>query len=81
MSGIETHTTHTVKLTWNQREPLDKCEFIRCLTSVLPHDAQIIGLAVADNPKEEPDYTTPAVIRALTITYITNTLLDSYRRS
>lgn len=80
MGKLETQTTHTVKLYWNQRTPLEKGDLIRGLTDTLPNGALITELAVADTTKEEPDYTTPPVIRTLTITYMTNPALDRYRR-
>lgn len=80
MGNLRAKTTHTVTLSWDQRNPLEKGDLIRTLSDTLPNDALITELAVADLQKEDPDYTTPPVMRTLTITYTTNPALDRYRR-
>lgn len=72
MWKIEAQTTHTVKLSWGCKYALGKGELIRALTDTLPTDAKIVDLSVADVQEKEPDYTTPAVKRTLTITYVTD---------
>lgn len=80
MGNLQAKTTHTVTLSWNQRTPLGKGSLIRGLSDTLPNDALITELAVADIQKEDPDYTTPPVMRTLEITYLSNPMFDRHRR-
>lgn len=72
MGNLHAKTTHTVKLTWDQSDPLEKGDLIRGLSDVLPEGAKIVDLSVTDTAKEGPDCTTPTVKRTLTITYVTD---------
>ena len=80
MGQLETQTTHTVTISWDSDDTLEKEELIRGLNDALPDSAIITGLSVADIPMEEPHEITQAAKRALTITYIENPVLAHYRR-
>lgn len=80
MGRFEAHTTHTVKLSWDPGDPLDKSELIRGLSDVLPDGAIITELAVGDLPVPQPEIAGPKARRTLTITYLENPVLARYRR-
>ena len=80
MAEIETHTTHTVKLSWALDDPLEKSELIRGLSNVLPEGAVITELKAGDCPILQPEIAGPKVTRTLTITYLENPVLARYRR-
>ena len=81
MGNLHAKTTHTVKLTWDQSDPLEKGDLIRGLSDTLPNGAVITGLSVSDIPMEEPREINQAAKWALTITYIENPVLARYRRA
>lgn len=79
MTVIETRTTHTATLEWPYAEPLSKRELIHKLQSTIPEGADIVGMSVADVPRNKPGREFPKVMRALTITYVGNPTLMRYR--
>jgi hypothetical protein len=72
MGNLQAKTTHTVKLSWDQNDPIEKGDLIRGLSDTLPNGAIITGLTVADIPMEEPHEIAHAAKQALTITYVTD---------
>lgn len=80
MTVIETRTTHTATLEWPYAEPLSKRELIHKLKIAIPEDSDIVGMSVADVPRNKPGREFPKVMRALTITYVENPTLTRYRR-
>lgn len=80
MGKIEAQTTHTVKLSWRYRDALDKHDLINSLTTALPDSALIADLSISDTVTTKPGTTDQVVMRTLTITYVTNPLLDRFRR-
>lgn len=73
MGNLHAKTTHTVKLSWDQSDTLEKGDLIRGLSDTLPNGALITGLSVADIPVEEPREIAQAAKRTLTITYVADT--------
>lgn len=80
MTVIETHTTHTATLEWPYKSLLSKDELIHKLTINIPNGADIIGMAVAEVPRNQPDSSFPKMMRVLTITYRDNPIIGRYRR-
>lgn len=80
MGQLEAHTTHTVKLSWDPGDPLDKSVLIRGLSDTLPDGALVIGLSVADISLEDPHEITQVAKRTLTITYCDDPIRTHYRR-
>lgn len=80
MGKIEAQTTHTVKLSWRYRDMLDKRDLIQSLNTALPDSALIADLSISDTARAEPGTADQEVMRTLTITYVTNPVLDRYRR-
>jgi hypothetical protein len=72
MGNLHAKTTHTVTLSWDQSDPLEKGDLIRGLSDTLPDGAVITGLSVADIPVEEPREIAQAAKRTVTITYVTD---------
>lgn len=72
MMKLETQTTHTVKISWNHRAVFDKRDLVNRINGVVPDSAIITGLTVSDTPTAEPGTTTPALVRTLAITYVTD---------
>lgn len=77
---IETNMTHTVTLEWPYKMQLSKRDFMDELTRAFPRDALIVGLSIADVPRNTPNQSFPEVMRTLTITYRDDPLLSRYRR-
>ena len=80
MGRIEAQTIHTVKLSWMYRDALDKRDLIDSLTTALPDSALIADLSVSATVTTKPGTTDQAVMRTLTITYVSNPVLDRYGR-
>ena len=80
MGRFKAHTTHTVKLSWDPADPLDKSDLIRGLSDVLPDGAAITELTVGDCPNPQAEIAGPKATRTLTITYLENPVLARYRR-
>lgn len=79
MGKFEAHVTHTVKLSWDSDDLLEKEELIRGLSDVLPDGAVITELTVGDCPIPQPEIAGPKAMRTLTITYLENPVLARYR--
>ena len=80
MVAIQTRTTHTATLEWPYKSLLSKDELIHKLTITIPNGADIVGMAVADVPRKQPDSSFPEVMRTLTITYHDDPIIGRYRR-
>ena len=65
MNKIETHTTHTVKLTWKCSQAPDKDDLIYMLKKAFPACARIANFSAAVAPDKG---LTP--IQTLTFTYV-----------
>lgn len=79
MRQLETQTTHTVKISWKHRAVFDKRDLVNRINATVPDSAIITGLTVSDTTTAEPGTTTPALMRTLAITYVTDSR-DLYRR-
>lgn len=80
MTVIETRTTHTATLEWPYKKPLSKRELIHKLTITIPEGADIVGMSVADVPRNKPDSSFPEMMRVLTVTYRDDPIIGRYRR-
>ena len=65
MAKIETHTTHTVKLTWKCSQAPDKDDLIYMLKKAIPNCAHITNFSAAVGPDKDL-----APMQTLTITYV-----------
>lgn len=65
MAKIETHTTHTAKLTWECSKPPKKDELIDRLKAAIPDCAVVTSFAAAVGPDKNL-----APMQTLTITYV-----------
>ena len=80
MTVIQTRTTHTATLEWPYKELLSRRELIHKLTITIPEGADIVGMSVAEVPRNKPGSSFPEVMRSLTITYRDDPIIGRYRR-
>lgn len=80
MTVIETRTTHTATLEWPYKKLLSKRELIHKLTITIPEGADIVGMSVADVPRNQPNSSYPKMMRTLTITYHDDPIIGRYSR-